>query len=65
MLEKDGSLAQLVEQRPEEPCVPSSSLGGATNTTTASIPITFLQKTPHAGLAQLLERFLAKEEARS
>ena|GEM_PF-3795946 len=26
-----GSLAQLVEQRPEEPCVPSSSLGGATN----------------------------------
>jgi hypothetical protein len=25
-----GSLAQLVEQRPEEPCVPSSSLGGAT-----------------------------------
>ena len=28
---KVGSLAQLVEQRPEEPCVPSSSLGGATN----------------------------------
>lgn len=28
---KCGSLAQLVEQRPEEPCVPSSSLGGATN----------------------------------
>ena len=27
---KCGSLAQLVEQRPEEPCVPSSSLGGAT-----------------------------------
>ena len=26
-----GSLAQLVEQRPEEPCVPSSSLGGATS----------------------------------
>ena len=26
----DGSLAQLVEQRPEEPRVPSSSLGGAT-----------------------------------
>ena len=25
-----GSLAQLVEQRLEEPCVPSSSLGGAT-----------------------------------
>ena len=25
-----GSLAQLVEQRPEEPRVPSSSLGGAT-----------------------------------
>ena len=25
-----GALAQLVEQRPEEPCVPSSSLGGAT-----------------------------------
>ncbi len=25
-----GTLAQLVEQRPEEPCVPSSSLGGAT-----------------------------------
>ncbi len=45
----NGSLAQLVEQRPEEPCVPSSSLGGATN----------------AGVAQLLERFLAKEEATS
>ena len=27
---KCGALAQLVEQRPEEPCVPSSSLGGAT-----------------------------------
>lgn len=27
---KFGSLAQLVEQRLEEPCVPSSSLGGAT-----------------------------------
>ena len=27
----NGSLAQLVEQRPEEPCVPSSSLGVATN----------------------------------
>ena len=26
-----GSLAQLVEQRLEEPCVPSSSLGGATS----------------------------------
>lgn len=26
----NGALAQLVEQRPEEPCVPSSSLGGAT-----------------------------------
>jgi hypothetical protein len=25
-----GALAQLVEQGPEEPCVPSSSLGGAT-----------------------------------
>jgi hypothetical protein len=25
-----GSLAQLVEQRIEAPCVPSSSLGGAT-----------------------------------
>ena len=35
-----GSLAQLVEQRPEEPCVPSSSLGGAT-------------KIYRAGLAQL------------
>lgn len=27
---RSGALAQLVEQRPEEPCVPSSSLGGAT-----------------------------------
>lgn len=26
----NGDLAQLVEQRPEEPCVPSSSLGVAT-----------------------------------
>jgi hypothetical protein len=32
-----GSLAQLVEQRPEEPRVPSSSLGGATKET-ASLP---------------------------
>ena len=31
-----GSLAQLVEQRPEEPCVPSSSLGGATKENTPS-----------------------------
>ena len=29
-----GALAQLVEQRPEEPCVPSSSLGGATKENT-------------------------------
>ena len=29
-IDADGSLAQLVEQRPEEPRVPSSSLGGAT-----------------------------------
>jgi hypothetical protein len=32
-----GSLAQLVEQRPEEPCVPSSSLGGATNAGVAQL----------------------------
>jgi hypothetical protein len=25
-----GAIAQLVEQRPEEPCVPGSSPGGAT-----------------------------------
>ena len=31
-----GSLAQLVEQGPEEPCVPSSSLGGATNKNTSA-----------------------------
>ena len=31
-----GSLAQLVEQRPEEPCVPSSSLGGATKIISSS-----------------------------
>lgn len=30
IIKRRGSLAQLVEQRPEEPCVPSSSLGGAT-----------------------------------
>ena len=30
-----GSLAQLVEQRLEEPCVPSSSLGGATKDSTS------------------------------
>ena len=30
LIQYRGSLAQLVEQRPEEPCVPSSSLGGAT-----------------------------------
>ena len=33
-----GSLAQLVEQRPEEPCVPSSSLGGATKIISRSLP---------------------------
>ena len=27
---KDGAIAQLVEQRTENPCVPSSILGGAT-----------------------------------
>lgn len=31
-----GSLAQLVEQRPEEPCVPGSSPGGATKIITSS-----------------------------
>ena len=31
-----GSLAQLVEQRLEEPCVPSSSLGGATKIISSS-----------------------------
>ena len=31
-----GALAQLVEQRPEEPCVPSSSLGGATSKSTSA-----------------------------
>jgi hypothetical protein len=45
-----GSLAQLVEQRLEEPCVLGSSPRGAT-------------KNHHAGVAQLIERFLAKEEA--
>ena len=38
---KHGSLAQLVEQRPEEPRVPSSSLGGAT-IKTPSITLGFL-----------------------
>jgi hypothetical protein len=33
-----GSLAQLVEQRPEEPRVPSSSLGGATKETVSLPP---------------------------
>ena len=28
---KNGALAQPVEQRTENPCVPSSILGGATN----------------------------------
>ena len=32
-----GSLAQLVEQRLEEPCVPSSSLGGATKENTPAL----------------------------
>ncbi|MEY3208118.1 MAG: hypothetical protein RL064_149, partial [Bacteroidota bacterium] len=27
----DGAVAQLVEQRTENPCVPGSSPGGATN----------------------------------
>jgi hypothetical protein len=26
----NGAIAQLVEQRPEEPCVPGSNPGGAT-----------------------------------
>ena len=34
-----GSLAQLVEQRPEEPRVPSSSLGGATKQIVQSLRI--------------------------
>ena len=45
-----GALAQLVEQWPEEPRVAGSSPAGAT---------IFI----HAGVAQLIERFLAKEEA--
>ena len=28
---KDGAVAQLVEQRTENPCVPGSSPGGATS----------------------------------
>jgi hypothetical protein len=36
-----GSLAQLVEQRPEEPCVPSSSLGGATKIKYSSLSRVF------------------------
>jgi hypothetical protein len=51
-LYRHGSLAQLVEQRLEEPCVPGSSPGGAT-------------KKIYAGVAQPLERFLAKEEVES
>ena len=37
-----GSLAQLVEQRPEEPCVPSSSLGGATTKTDQHLLVFFI-----------------------
>ena len=44
-----GTLAQLVERRPEEPCVVGSIPTGATIL--------------RAGVAQLIERFLAKEEA--
>ena len=29
-MKKDGAVAQLVEQRTENPCVPGSSPGGAT-----------------------------------
>ena len=43
-----GEIAQLVEQWPEEPRVLGSSPSLATSI--------------HAGVAQLLERFLAKEE---
>ena len=60
-----GSLAQLVEQRPEEPCVPSSSLGGATKYCISVLGFVTINREPHAGIAQLLERFLAMEEARS
>lgn len=38
----NGSLAQLVEQRPEEPCVPSSSLGGATKSTLRQLGYFFI-----------------------
>jgi hypothetical protein len=47
-----GEIAQLVEQWPEEPRVLGSSPSLATN-------LFFLT---HAGVAQLIERFLAKEE---
>ena len=52
-----GAIAQLVEQRPEEPCGPGSSPGGATRNYSIQ-EFCFIQ----AGVAQLLERFLAKEE---
>jgi hypothetical protein len=69
----------VVEQGPEEPCVPSSNLGGATKEILSSFDgsISFLapidlKKLPylciihqvptHAGVAQLLERILAKDE---
>ncbi len=41
-----GSLAQLVEQRPEEPCVPSSSLGGATKKNTPALLGVFFLSSP-------------------
>ena len=75
-----GSVAQLVEQRLEAPCVHSSSLCGATNKflkgkeqpeqksyflPRAMRKTVGLSHYPFAGVAQLIERFLAKEEATS
>ena len=55
-----GSLAQLVEQRLEEPCVPSSSLGGATSLDRVYGFRTFLKakyfQPPHALTLSILQK---------
>ncbi len=71
-----GALAQLVEQWPEEPRVVGSNPTGATKFQTTAdrnqrteSPLACPSSVPrllspeYAGVAQLLERFLAKEEA--
>ena len=43
MREALGAIAQLVEQRTENPCVPSSILGGTTGQAITSLPLIIMK----------------------